>query len=149
AALSLQTTMLGNQEKRAQTLKANSDAKEAASRAQTAMLDYFGNQAAGIAKNGYNPAAIEAMLHNAETMNPDYAPHVQAIRSQLEKDPASAKQIIDGLVSASLNATREQREQTTAKLTNDKTRQDIAAGRRNQAIQELSGITDRQTGAVN
>jgi hypothetical protein len=111
---SLQQLMLGNQEKRATISKTLADSKEIGAKLQTQELDYFGSRAAGIAKDGYNPVAIEAMLIDAEHLNPDYAPHAAQIRAQIAADPANAQRVIDGMVAASKEATTNQTAATAA-----------------------------------
>ena len=121
AVFSLQQTMLGNDEKRASTLKALADADEANSKVKQAEIDHFGGIAGKIAAGGYDPVATEAMLIGAEQMNPSYAPHAEAVRQLIAKDPSNLKQVIDGMIAQSQKATQEQREQATAAAANKKT----------------------------
>jgi ribosomal protein L17 len=110
-AFGLQQLFLGNAEKRASTLKALADAKQANANVQQKENDYLGSLALGVRRAGYSPTVFDAALEHAAAINPDYQQHIGQIRQAVQQDPNTLRQIIDGLISGSESATKESREQ--------------------------------------
>lgn len=113
-ALTIRSTVLGNAEKLANIQKTNADAETARGRADEAERDFYGHVALRVQRNGYNPAAFDAALLQAEGATPRYKDHIEQIRQAVAANPDQIKSIVDDLVSKSQGATKEAREASIA-----------------------------------
>jgi|GEM_PF-4110537 len=95
----LQQMILGNKEKAAQLMKTQGEVATAKQKLVENENDLFAGLANGIKQTGYNPVALEAALHAAEQVNPEYKQHTDAIRQQIAAG-VPIQQIIDPIVNA-------------------------------------------------
>lgn len=151
-AFGLQSMFLGNAEKRAQIQKSVADAAQANASVAQKERDYLGNLALGVQKSGYSPALFDAALEHAGQLNPSYKDHIAQIRQNIQQNPDTLKQIIDGLVSGSEVATKEGREQGADKRAQEEfdlkkpvLEADAATKQQEMIAREIDAVTD-QTG---
>lgn len=109
--------------------------------------DFLGKVAGSVRANNYSPESIQQAFQLAT--NAGYGQHVQQIAAQIQANPASAKQIFDGLYQSSMSAKDQAAAQTAALTEQVKAEAAKEQARHNVANEQQAANTALETARNN